>query len=183
MTRRPSYEILRDLIRRVTAKQFHHQTRISISLAYKWEKDPEELEELYGSDNTARNPVDRTEDIIRCAITEGHHDLAIEIMDGLARQFGGAYVSGNEIDAIKRVAELDLTACKVSPRDIAALRRVAESDHENGNGGISRCIECGFKYVASDAWRPFSGFCDGCYSNLTAILGKEGFVIVRRSPA
>jgi hypothetical protein len=180
-SRRPSYEILRDLIKRVTAKRFSHQTRISLSLSYKWSTDTEHLEELYGADNAQRNPIDRTEDIIRCCVTEGHTDIAVEIMDGLARQFGGAYVGGKELDALKRVAELDLTVCKVSPRDIAALRRVAESDHENGNGGISRCIECGFKYVATE-WRPFSGFCDGCYGHLKAQLDKEGFVIVRRSP-
>jgi hypothetical protein len=179
-SRRPSYEIIRELIKRVSAKRFSYQTRISLPLAYKWEKDPEHLEELYGADNAQRNPIDRTEDIIRCCVTEGHHDIAVEIMDGLARQLGGAYVSGKEINAIKRVADIDLSRCAVDPNDIAALKRVAEADKDNGQD-IARCMFCGFKYIPH-GWRLLSGACDACYEKIHMALGNEYELMPRNRP-
>lgn len=177
-SRRPSYEILRDLIKRVSAKTFAHQMGVHRSLVDRWSTDPEQAEELYGGHTGWRNPIDRTQDILRCAVTEGHHALAVEILDTLARQFGGAYVTGKEIDAIKRVAELDLTPCQVSELDIAALKRVAENDKDNGHG-IARCTNCGYKYVPQDLWRPLSQFCDNCYALIQDALGKE-YVLMPR---
>ncbi|SRR6266542_3893115 len=171
-SRRTSYEILADLMKRLSAKYFAYQMRVSLSLVYKWSANPEQAEEL-GSVDARNNPLDRVQEIIRMAVINGYHDLAIEIMNWLAREFGGAYVSGTTVAAIKRVAEL--ASAYASEHDIAALKCVAESDQDNGQNGhnIARCQFCGFKYVPHDRWRPLSEACDQCYDRIQAGLGRE----------
>ena len=102
--RRPSYEILKDAFQAVGFKTVAYQLRINPSLAYKWAEQPENSEELFGAANGRNNPLDRTQDILRLLVTGGHNDLAMEIMDWLARELGGAFVSGDDIAAITRVA-------------------------------------------------------------------------------
>lgn len=116
--RRPSYEILEDLIERVGAKAFAYSIRVNQSLVYKWKEKPENAEDLFGAAANGRsNPLDRTQDILRIAVTEGHHELAVEIIDWLARELGGAFVSGEDIAAISKVA-----STLVSPAPVKARR-------------------------------------------------------------
>ncbi|HEY1234778.1 MAG TPA: hypothetical protein VGH22_15475 [Candidatus Binatia bacterium] len=170
---RPSYEILGELVKRVTAREFAYRMRVHVSIAYKWSNkpDPEQVD----ADTARNNPVDRVEDILRMAVTNGHHDLAVEVMDRFAREFGGAYVSDHTVAAIKRVAEL--ARPYVSEKDIAQLKEVTEKDK---SGIVGTCMFCGFKYVSRDPLRPLSHACDACYDKATAELGKDYELIKRQ---
>jgi len=120
---RPSYELIGDLMTRIGGKNLAYRLRINLSLLYKWAARPDQAEEAFGSDNARNNPIDRVQDLIRTAVVGGHHDLAVETMNCIAREFGGAFISGNTVAAIKRVAEVAGSLNKVSESDLAALSK------------------------------------------------------------
>jgi hypothetical protein len=81
-------------------------------------------------------------------------------MEGQAREFGGAFVSGPTVRAIKKVAEI--AAVHLSENERAQLRRVTDEDKHNSKD-VRSCGFCGYKFVPRDAWRILPDACDSCY--------------------
>ena len=101
--RRASWEILNDLFRAVGHKQVAYQLHLNLSLIYEWAKEPESPEEMMNSGR--RSPLDRTREILNMAVVAGQKELALEILNWLAAEFGGVCISDEQVSAIESIVE------------------------------------------------------------------------------
>ncbi len=84
-----SYEVLKQAVDRVGAKQVAAALNVSTSLVYKWCEKPPEDDDDYASG--ARNPLDRVIALLECT---GDHELPAWV----CQHANGFFVSNPEVD-------------------------------------------------------------------------------------
>ncbi len=87
-----SHELLKEILKRTSAKQLAADMNLSLSLIYKWSEPPAE-----GAGSGASNPLDRVEQLLRTTRDE-------RIAQWVCERAGGFFIKNNE--AAKATAEL-----------------------------------------------------------------------------
>ena len=96
-----SYELLRQVLKKVGIKQMAAELKLSPSLLYQWSRAED-------GQSAALNPLDR---VVQLAALPG----GVALLEWLCRQAGGRFVRGKELRAL---------ACQECERRIAELRSI-----------------------------------------------------------
>ena len=98
--RRRSYQILNDLCSQVGYENVSYEMHVSKTMVYKWAETPGD-DDLFNSGK--RNPLDRVRTFIQVAMTEGHQEIAVEIINWLSAELGGVFIADDQINAIEKL--------------------------------------------------------------------------------
>ena len=118
-----SYEVMKEVVDNVGAKQVASALNVSTSLVYKWCEKPKQDEDDTASG--ARNPLDRLYELSKCA---GGGELAA----WLCEQEGGFFVSNPTIDAGSVDGEFVTNTQRMIKEFADVLRVMSDSMAKNG---------------------------------------------------
>jgi hypothetical protein len=123
MSRRFSFELVKNAIEILTADKIADETRLKRAIVYKWGESPEDFDaedpDIFFSTGSGKtNPLDRTGEILSLLAAEEAPEagaLLVEIIDWLCAKARGAFISDEQLAAIEQLCAA-LKSPKAQPR-------------------------------------------------------------------